>query len=229
MNDYDEPQPPRARSWHYILLWLLVLVSLGLNVFLLFTLNNAQRQARESVTEVAAISEILSAVEAVELDSYEVPIVIDETLPISLTVPFKETFSVPIQTTIPISTSIAVNENIAVPINDVVSLNRDARIFISVLGQSIPVDIPIRADIPLNMQTNVPINLEVPVELEVPIDLLLEVPVDTEVPINAEVPVQLEFPVAIPLDDMGFNDLLVQVQDSLRLLVEMLEQQTGGN
>ncbi|MFN2136958.1 MAG: hypothetical protein ACK2UK_13445 [Candidatus Promineifilaceae bacterium] len=228
MKDYDT-QPARSRSWHYILLWLLVLVSLGLNAFLIYTLYNFQQQAKESVSEVTAISEILNAVESVELHSLEVPISIDETLPISLTVPFKDTFTVPIQTTIPISTSIAVNENIAVPINDVVSLNRNARIFISVLGQSIPVDIPIRADIPLNMQTNVPINLEVPVNLEVPIDMVIEVPVDTEVPINAEVPVQMEFPVTIPVEDMGLNDLLVQVQEGLRLLVQMLEEQTRGN
>ena len=217
------------RSWHYILLWVFVLLSLGLNAFLVFTLYNFQREAQQSVNEVAAISEILSAVESVDLESYEVPISIDETLPISITVPFSDTFQVPISTTVPISTSVSIKETISVPINDVVSLNRDAQIVISVLGQPIPVNVPIRADIPLNMQTEIPIDMEVPVQLEVPIDLMVEVPVNTEVAINEEIPVQLDFPVTIPLGEMGFGALLTQVQDGLRLLVEMLEQQVGEN
>ena len=222
-------QSSRWRSWHYILLWLIALISLGLNLFLVVTLYNFQKEAQQSVSEVQTISDILKTVETVEIESFDVPIVIDETLPISLTVPFSDTFQIPISATIPVSTSVAINENIAVPINDVVSLNRDVRIFISVLGQSIPVDLPIRADIPLNMQTNVPVNLTVPVETEIPIDLLIEVPVNTEVPIDAEIPVLLDFPVTIPLEETGFGVLLTQVQDGLILLVEMLDEQTGGN
>ena len=228
MNNSDN-QSPAWRSWHYVLLWIIVLVSLGLNVFLVVQLYNFSQQAQQSVDQVKAISEILEAVESTDLGTVEVPITIDETLPISLSVPFSDTFEVPINTTIPISTSIAVKENIVVPINDTVSLNRDAQIVISVLGQSIPVDVPIRADIPLSMQTNVPIDLEVPVELDIPVDLTIDVPVNTEVPIEAEIPVQLDFPVTISLDEMGIGDLLIQVQDGLRLLVTMLEEQAGDN
>ncbi len=217
------------RSWHYMLLWAVVLISLGLNGYLVYRLYNFQQEAQQSMSDVEGISEMLKAVETVQIENVDVPISIDETFPISLTVPFSDTFEVPIKTTIPISTSIKVNETIVVPINDVVSLNRNAQIVISVLGQSIPVDVPIRADIPLNMQTNVPIDLEVPVDLEVPIDLLIEVPVDTEVPINAEVPVQLDFPVTIPLDEMGLGELLTQVQDGLRMLAELLDAQAAEN
>jgi hypothetical protein len=210
-------------------LWIIALASLGLNVFLLLRLYNFSQEAQKSVDQVKAISQILEAVETTELGSINVPVVIDETLPVSLTVPFSETIEVPINTTIPISTSIAVNENIVVPINDTVSLNRDAQIVISVLGQSIPVDVPIRADIPLSMQTNVPIDLEVPIELDIPVDMMIEVPVDTEVPIEAEIPVQMEFPVTVPLDETGIGELLIQVQDGLRLLAEILEGQAGNN
>jgi hypothetical protein len=45
----------------------------------------------------------------------------------------------------------------------------DVQIFLSVVGQSIPVDIPI--------------------------DLVGEVPINTEVPIDAQIPVQMAFPV----------------------------------
>lgn len=228
MTDSNNPKSS-GTSWHYILLWLIALVSLGINVFLVIQLYNFSQQAQQSVDQVQAISEILNAVESVELQSVEVPIVIDETLPISLTVPFEETFVVPINTTIPISTTVDINENISVPINDTVSLNRDATIFITVLGQSIPVDVPIRADVPLNMQTNIPIDMQVPIALDIPIDLLIEVPVSTEVPIDAEVPVQMDFPVVVPIEEMGFGVLLTQVQDGLRLLVELLNDQAGGS
>ena len=215
-------QSSRWRSWHYILLWLVALTSLALNVFMLVGLYNFRRAAQE---EISRVSQIL---DGVEIENYDLPIVVDETLPISLTVPFNDTFQVPIKTTVPISTSVTIDENIAVPINDVVSLNRNAQIVISVLGQSIPVDVPIRADIPLSMQTDVPINLKVPVQTEIPIDLMIEVPVETEVPIEAEIPVQLDFPVTVPLDQMGFNVLLVQVRDGLRLLAELLGADGAG-
>jgi hypothetical protein len=79
------------------------------------------------------------------------------------------------------------------------------------------------------MQTNVPIDLQVPVDLEVPVDMTIEVPVSTEVPIEADIPIKLEFPVTISLEEMGIGELLTQVQDGLRLLVTMLEEQAGNN
>jgi hypothetical protein len=99
-----------------------------------------------------------------------------------------------------------------------VSLDRDVQVFLSVLGQSIPVNIPIRADIPIDLQTDVPIKLQVPVEAEIPIDLLIEVPVHTEVPIEADIPVQMDFPVTVPLEEMGLNALLAQLQEGLQVL-----------
>jgi hypothetical protein len=227
MTEY-ESQPSRRPSWHYILLWLIVLISLGINIFLVVTLINLQREAQESVAKMKTVAEIFADVDPVELQNFDIPVVIDETLPISLTVPFNDTFQVPIKTTVPISTSVTINENISVPINDVVSLNRNATIVISVLGQSIPVDIPIRADIPLNMQTNVPINMEVPIELEIPIDLMVEVPVNTEVPIDAEIPVQMQFPVSVSVDEMGISASLMQLQEALHRLGELLEEPAGG-
>lgn len=205
-------QPANRPSWHYILLWVVALVSLALNVYLLMGFNNFQRNLQQ---EANRISETL---DGVAIENYEVPVVVDETFAVSLTVPFSDTFEVPINTSVPVSTSITVDEIISVPFNDVVSLDRDVQIFLSVLGQSIPVDIPIRADIPIDLQTEVPIKLEVPVQVDIPIDLVVEVPVHTEVPIEAEIPVQMDFPVTVPLEEMGFNTLLEQLQDGLRLL-----------
>jgi hypothetical protein len=117
-----------------------------------------------------------------------------------------------------VSTSIAVDETINVPIDEVVSLDRDIQVFLTVLGQSIPVEIPLRADVPINLQAEVPVKLDVPVETEIPIDLVVEVPVDTEVPVEAEIPVQMEFPVTLPLEEMGLNALLSGLTEGFRTL-----------
>jgi hypothetical protein len=211
MSESNE-QPANLRPWHYILLWVIVLVSLALNMYLLAGFNSFQRNVQQ---EAKRISETL---DGLEIENYEVPVVVDETFSVSLTVPFSDTFEVPIKTTVPVSTSIAVDETISVPFSDVVSLDRDVQVFLSVLGQSIPVNIPIRADIPIDLQTDVPIKLQVPVEAEIPIDLLIEVPVHTEVPIEADIPVQMDFPVTVPLEEMGLNALLAQLQEGLQVL-----------
>lgn len=202
----------RRVAWHYILLWIIVLISVAANLALLYTLYSFRLRAQQEVDTIAQM------LDAVELNNFDMQVTVSETIPLSLSIPFSDTFAVPISTTIPVSTSITVSETIAVPITDVVSINRDIEISIIVLGQRVPVQIPIRADIPINLQTDVPVHLEVPVELEIPVNLPLEVPVQTEVPIQEEVPVRLEFPVTIPLDEMGFTILLEQVKEAFRLL-----------
>lgn len=206
----------RWRSWHYILLWLVAISSLVLNILLFAGLYNFRLQARQ---EVAHVTEIL---DTVNIENFDLPIKIDETLPIDITVPFSDTFEVPIHETVPISMTIPIKENVSFPINDVVSISRDVTVSIMVLGVPVPVDIPIRADIPISLNIDIPVDMEVPVNTTIPIDLDIKVPVDTEVMIQEEVPVKLDFPVTVPLDELGFNILLVQVKDGLRLLAEVL-------
>jgi hypothetical protein len=192
------------------------IVSLVLNILLLAGLYNFRLQAQQ---EVANVTEIL---DTVSIENFDLPVVVDETLPIDITVPFSDTFEVPIHETVPISMTIPIQENVSFPINDVVSINRDVTVSIVILGQPIPVDIPIRADIPISLNIDIPVDLEVPVDTTIPIDLDIKVPIDTEVAIQEEVPVKLDFPVTVPLDELGFNILLIQVKDGLRLLAELL-------
>jgi hypothetical protein len=192
------------------------IISLLLNILLLAGLYNFRRQAQQ---EVANVTQIL---DTIEIENFDLPVVVDETLPIAITVPFSDTFEVPIQATIPISLTVPIQEDLSFPINEVVSVNRDVTVSIIVLGQPIPVDIPIRTDIPISLNVDIPVDLQVPIDTEIPIDLLIEVPIDTEVPIAEEVPVKLAFPVTVPMDELGFNLLLVQVKDGLRLLAELL-------
>lgn len=209
------------KAWHYYALWGIAVTSLVVNIALLAGLYAFRLRAQ---TEVENVARILNEVELSDLD---VPIVVDEVLPIVMTVPFSDTFSIPIDTTIPVSTTIVVQDTIQVPINETVRVNRDVTVSVVILGQPIPIDIPIRADIPIALDITVPVDLEVPVETDIPVNLQVDVPVQTEVPIETEVPVQLDFPVTIPLDQLGFSMLLQDVKDALNILAEVLGADTA--
>ena len=202
------------RPWHYYLLWLLALVSLALSVYLFATLFSLRQRARQEVTEAR------ERVESMEAPEYELPVHIDETLPISFTVPFSDTFVVPISTTIPVSSSVPFSETIQVPINTVIPVNTTVSVPIPAIG-NIRVPIPIVTSIPVNLDVEVPISRTIPVDLDIPVNLTVDVPVESEVPVRTEVPVQLDFPVALPLEEMGFQDLLQEVQEALDSLSEL--------
>jgi hypothetical protein len=206
----------RRVAWHYILLWVIVAISIGLNLLLLYSLYSFRQRAQR---EISAVSQML---ETTELNNFDLPITVSETLPLSLTIPFSDTFAVPISTTIPVSTSITVSETIAVPISDVVRIDRDIEVSVLILGQRVPVQIPVRADIPISLNSEIPINLEVPVQLDIPVNLPLEIPVQTTVPVQADVPVRLDFTVPIALDQMGLTVLLDQLKGALRALAAAL-------
>lgn len=213
----SESNSSRRISWHYVLLWLIVLASVGANIFLLVSLNNARQRTQQELIKVA------DSLDSIVLESFDLPIQISESLPISMSVPFSDTFQVPISSSIPVETTILVSDTIQVPINDVVSINRDVTVSVIILGQAIPVDIPIRFDLPVFMNVEVPVDLEVPVSTEVPVDMMVDVPISTMVPIESDVPVELSFPVTIPLDQMGLNELLVQFKQGLIDLAASLE------
>lgn len=205
-----------ARAWHYLLLWLIVIISLGLNAYLFVTLNNIRSQAR---AQVEAASERLNAVEVGE---YELPIEIDETLPVSFSVPFSDTFVVPISATIPVSASVPFSETIDVPINTNIPINTTVSVPLPAIG-NIPIPIPIVTNIPVNLDVQVPISRSIPVELDIPVNLTIEVPVESEVPVDTDIPVELDFPVTIPLNEMGYDQLVQQVQAALDSLLRLLE------
>lgn len=216
----EQKRPSVARSWHYRLLWLVALASLALNLALLAGIYTFRQRAQE---EVRNASRLLNTV---EMEDFELPVRVDETLPISLTVPFSDTFRAPISATVPISAAIPFTDNIEVPINTVIPINTQVQVPIPVIG-NVVVPIPIVTSIPVSLTVDVPISRTIPVQLDIPVNLDVEVPVESEVKIETEVPVQLEFPVTIPFDEMGFQALLGQVQEALDGLAELLGTDTN--
>lgn len=212
------PSTPAGKShlnWHYLLLWLIALVSLGLNFYLVYSLVAFRAEAQKQVAEASAF------LDTVEISNFDLPIVVDETLPISMTVTYSDTFQVPISNTVPVSLTVQVSKTLTVPIDVNIPVNTTVSVPVPAFG-NVPIPIPIVTNIPVNFDVQVPISLSIPISNTIPVQMAVEVPVQSEIPINTSVPVKLDFPVTIPLDELGFNTLLQQVKDALRLLAQAL-------
>jgi hypothetical protein len=137
------------RTADYYLLWLVVIVSLGLNLYVINVLMQARRQvAQAASTAATAVGQLGAA--AID---YAVPI--SQTLPVSFTVAYRQTFSVPISVTLPIDTQVQVTLN--TPIGD------------------FPINVPVKTTVPINLNPQVPLSLAVPVSVSVPISFTVPI------------------------------------------------------
>lgn len=133
------------RSWDYWLLWGVALLSLGLNLALINSLLQARKQAGEgAATAARAVANLRESV-----ITYTVHV--EQSLPVSLTVPFKTTVTVPFNTALPIAT------DVTIPLD-------------TPFGP-IPITIPIRATVPISLSTKIPVNVAVPISASVPVTL----------------------------------------------------------
>jgi len=140
------------RSWDYWLLWGVALLSLGLNLTLINTLLQVRQQAGEgAATAARAIRNLRESV-----ITYTVHI--EQSLPVSFTVPFNTNVIVPFSATLPIAT------DVTIPLD-------------TPFGQ-FPINIPIRTTVPINLSTNIPVNVSVPISTSVPVKL--DVPIQLE-------------------------------------------------
>ncbi len=211
MHDTQPPTPPV--TWHYRLLWLMALLSLALNLALIAVLLDYRGQLQ------AGAANLTAALDTVQLEDLELAIVVDETVPISLTVPFTDTFRVPIRETIPVATTILFEDLIAVPIDADIPIDTDfvVQVDIPLVGRT-GIPIPIVTTIPVSLTVEVPISRLIPVETEIEVDFLVDVPVASEIPVNAQLPVQFTIPVTVPLDELGLERLLDHLRDALQQL-----------
>jgi len=143
-----------TRIW-LIVLSLLLAVSLAVNALNFYLLSqaragalNALRAAQDSLRELTATP-------------FTTIVGIDQTLPISATIPLDQTFVVPIDIIYPLDT--VVHTAIQIPL---------------VGTQNIAV--PIQADIPIQME------IEIPIQMQIPISFTYHL--QTEVPVTFELP-----------------------------------------
>jgi hypothetical protein len=218
MLNREDIEGAMARSWHYRALWIIAALSFLLNVLLIFGLFSIRANARQQVTEAA------DSLAAVQFEPFELPIEVDESLPISMTVPFSDTFMVPISQTVPVSLSVLFEDVIEVPIQEVININTIVFVPVTIpgIGQTVNLEIPIVTDIPIDLFVEVPVSKTIPISTSIPVVFDVDVPVQSDVPIQSEVPVELAFPVNIPLDEMGLDGLIGQIEQALRDLAESL-------
>jgi hypothetical protein len=205
------------RRWPYRLLWVIALLSLGLNIALFIGLLSFRFRAEKRAQEAAAVLDMI------ELNNLDIPIHVDETLALSLTVPFKDTFVVPISNTVPVSTQVLFEDTLVVPINTIIPLNNTVEVAVDIpLAGRVILPIPIVANIPVNLDVDVTISKTIPIQTDIPVNFLVEVPIESDVPIQTDIPVQLDFPVTITLEELGLEDLFAKVQEAMDLLTGIL-------
>ena len=139
------------RHWHYYILWGIVVASLGLNVYTVYTIIITRRQAALAFGQAAAI------VHKFKTGSIDYVVKLDNQVPVQFDVPINFTVVVPISQTIPFKTTINTT--------------------VKVLGLPIPISVPISTNVPISLTVEVPIdyNLQldnsVPVNFEVPLSI----------------------------------------------------------
>jgi hypothetical protein len=173
----------RGAKTAVVILFILVLLSLALNGFLLWQwwmfrqqvqsgLRRFQSLAHESLTQ--AIGEL----ETFQQSSIEFEVTIQQDFPIELEIPINETIEVPIDTTIPIQQEIET---------------------------TVLID-------PLQTGLEFPTDVTVPIDLEVPIDLSIPVSIDRTIPFSTTIPIDVDVPLSIEVSETALAPYLEQLR-----------------
>ncbi len=141
-----------------LLLYLLAILSLVANGLLIWRLLQLRDRAD------AVLDDLLSLTEQIGEEVIAIPVEVDETFPVSASVPFQYEGTVPIDIDVPISTTVAVPVQL---------LGR-------VVEFEVPIDItvPISYQVPIAVEQTIEIQTSVPVQIETTIELpLAETPI----------------------------------------------------
>jgi len=177
-----------------IILFVLVLISLALNGFVIWQLRNAQRRVQAAVREFGpvveeSLSQLISDLEDFEKTPLEFDIDVQQDIPIQTEIAFDETIAVPIQLTVPISQTI------------------ETTVVLSLVGG-----------------VELPIDIAVPVNVEIPIDNTITVPIERIVPISTTIPLDVKVPIQIDLTETELSAYINRLRQSLVLLNNFVEE-----
>ena len=149
------------------LLFALVLVSIGINLFLVWQLRQLRQQAIETIDRLepqleTALDRTDARLEQFQQSTLTFDVEVDEVIPVQADVPFNETIEIPVQITIPIEEDF------------------ETIITVNALGAEIPVPIV------------VPVLMEFPIDEVVTVTVSRTIPLSTSVPLSLAVPVQID-------------------------------------
>lgn len=161
----------KQRFWDLNKLWLLalsalVLFSLALNGFLLFSIERARDAALEAVAvarnQVATLSQ----------EPLIVPIKVEQSIPISTVISIDQSFNIPLDFEYNLSTTVNTSVNIPLLGRQNISFPVDTVIPIQYTFQT-----PIRVDVPISLtydlQTEIPVAMSIPPEIRASLDNVL--------------------------------------------------------
>ncbi|MBN1429384.1 MAG: hypothetical protein JXB07_13510 [Anaerolineae bacterium] len=164
----------------YIVLWLVTILSLVLNVFILRQIAVTKQAAQQ------AINDAIMTVDNLQDTTLAYTVVIEDTIPINADLGLGESIPVPVDEDLPLNATISVpvqmgpfgTHTIAIPISGTVPVRTTLNIVI---------------DQPLHVSTTVPVNLEVPIRLAIKDTQLMTTLSDVKVKLKA-LAIQLDRP-----------------------------------
>ncbi len=188
----------KSAKFFVTFLFILVILSLALNGFIIWQLLMARQQAQQAARDFGGIvqeslNRTISDLEGLESSSVEFTVAVDQDFPIDTAVDFNETIEVPIQMTVPISQTI------------------ETVIFLEVVGG-----------------VEVPVEIAVPVNVEVPIDNTVAIPLERTIPISAVVPLRAEVPIEIDVGESDLAGQVVRLRQDLQALSDVVERLLGA-
>lgn len=133
------------RTLDYYLLWVVVIISVALNVYIISVLREARRQVGIAAGNASV------GVAQLAGGSIDYNVEIRETLPVSMSIGYEDEITVPISVTLPISTEVEV------------PLRTPLGVF--------PIRVPVITSFPVRLNPVVPISVELPISTTVPVDV----------------------------------------------------------
>lgn len=178
-----------------IILFILVLVSLSLNLYLIWQLQRLEQQAKNAARAWGPVVQETLAQTITDLQTFqeatiEFNVAVNEDFPVEADIPFNETIEIPVQLSVPIKQEI----------NTTILLD------------------------PLGTGQGFPVDVTVPVDIEIPIDTSIPVSIDRTIPISTTVPLNLDVPIALNLGDTELAGYIGRLQESLTSLEGIVEQ-----
>jgi hypothetical protein len=147
----------RTKVWR-VVVTTLVILSLALNIYLLLLLSKARSGLQEVMTTARNAIAVLSQ------EPLQIPVMVDEVIPIHASIPISQTVTVPINIDYPLSTIINTSFNIPVLGRQNVSFPID-----TLVPVHLSLDIPVQETVVISL--SYPLKIELPVTIEIPDDV----------------------------------------------------------
>jgi hypothetical protein len=135
---------------------LIAAASLALNLFLLWTINNARQAGRQ------AVEQAITTLDQATTQEFRFTYRLNQTVPFEGNIPVKGDFVFPVKTSVPIST--------------VVPIRMDTGFGLIDLRIPVSTTFPVNMQVPIKIDQTFPVKVDIPLNMDVPVTLRLDQP-----------------------------------------------------